>query len=42
MLLKAEQLAINSLSNRPNDLETILAAYEGAGFVNVEFTLKDV
>lgn len=37
-----EQLAINSVSTRTADLETCLAAYAEAGFVNVEFVLSHV
>ncbi|MDP7633582.1 MAG: sugar phosphate isomerase/epimerase family protein [Candidatus Latescibacteria bacterium] len=40
--MKRAQLAINSVSTRTHDLETILAAYEMAGFVHVEFSLKHV
>ncbi|MBT3341450.1 MAG: sugar phosphate isomerase/epimerase [Gemmatimonadetes bacterium] len=40
--MKPNQLAINSVSTRPHALPDILAAYEAAGFVNVEFTLKHI
>ncbi len=40
--MKIRQLAINSVSTRHHDLQNILAAYEAAGFVNVEFTLKHI
>ena len=37
--MRREQLAINSVSTRQADLETCLAAYQKAGFANVEFRL---
>ena len=40
--MNIRQLAINSVSTRHHDLPDILAAYEAAGFANVEFTLKHV
>ncbi len=40
--MKPEQLAINSVSTKNADLETCLAAYQGAGFLNVEFVLSHV
>ena len=40
--MKSEQLAINSVSTRTADLETCLAAYAAAGFVNVEFMIRHV
>lgn len=40
--MKVDQLAINSVSNLPHGLETILDAYAAAGFKNVEFYLKHV
>ena len=40
--MKADQLAINSVSMRPSDLESILPACEAAGFTHIEFTLKHI
>jgi sugar phosphate isomerase/epimerase len=40
--MKREQLAINSVSTRHKDLEEALAAYDGAGFRQVEFVLPHV
>lgn len=40
--MNLDQLAINSVSTRTHDLPSILAAYETAGFVHVEFTLKHI
>ena len=40
--MKKEQLAINSVSMRPSDLESILPACEAAGFTHIEFTLKHI
>lgn len=40
--MKRDQLAINSVSTKNADLPTCLAAYEAAGFRNVEFALFHV
>src|SRR5919206_1958005 len=40
--MKQEQLAINSVSTRHKDLEEALAAYDGAGFRQVELLLPHV
>src|SRR5581483_3428188 len=40
--MKLEQIAINSVSTKPAPLGEMLAAYEAAGFRNVEFPLGQI
>src|SRR5690242_10657967 len=40
--MKLDQIAINSVSTKPAPLPEMLAAYEAAGFRNVEFPLGQI